>query len=817
LKWGGHPCILDPEVPTDPMLKFFDRYLLREAAVPFGLGLLVYSFVLLMNQLLVFPELFIARGVPLLTTLKMLGYLIPAILAFTVPMAVLMGVLAGLSRLSSDSEITAFKTLGIGHLRILRPLLLFAFLGWLITSVLVMWAAPVFNFKFQQTFAAAQAERIQLQLSPREFNEIPGATIYFQDVAPTHEWMNVFIYGGASPMDTRILMAKRGRLIVSVREKRAKLDLRDVVQHSVVLDDPDNPSVSLYSRVEEEIDAERFFGYSAAVKRVREMTLAELAVGLGETHARIASLLREREALPPASSQAALAKRAANAASLAHAREDIRAHQVEIHKKFALPFACWIFVFLGLPLGVSTKKGGRTSGFTLSLVIILFYYIFITAGDKFAMDGRIPPWLGIWGGNIIFALLGARLFAHSAREIPFFARFTGRRLIGRRARLSPEPSRAPASPPAPRFRFHWRFPNILDRYLLRKYLAISAFVMASFLAVSAIVTFFEQIDNVYRNHKPISLLLSYVWYRFPEFIHYGIPVTALTATLLTFGLLTKSNEMTAMKACGISLYRTVLPAVVISLLFGFLAFQNQERVLPQSSKLADDAWNRLNNSSDAPINAGFRPWAINRTRDRIFHYGYFDPQRATWSRLSIIEIDPVRWAIRRRVYAAKAELQGDNLRLENGWLREFDQGSSSRFDKFKTLDLPFAQDKDLFFKKNKSPAQMTFGELNRYIEDVGRLGFDTRRLRVESSKKLAFPFIALIMTFLGLPFAFLMGKRGALVGVGISLVIAIAYWVLIGVFLSLGKEGFLSVFLGTWAPNLVFGLLGLYLFMRVRT
>ena len=112
------------------MLKYFDRYMLREAAAPFGIGLLVYSFVLLMNQLLVFPELFIAQGVPLLTTLKLLGYLIPAILAFTVPMAVLMGVLAGLSRMSSDAEITACKTLGIGHLRILRPLLLFAFAGW---------------------------------------------------------------------------------------------------------------------------------------------------------------------------------------------------------------------------------------------------------------------------------------------------------------------------------------------------------------------------------------------------------------------------------------------------------------------------------------------------------------------------------------------------------------------------------------------------------------------------------------------------------------------------------------------------------------
>jgi LPS export ABC transporter permease LptG/LPS export ABC transporter permease LptF len=799
------------------MLKIFDRYMLREVAAPFGIGLLVYSFVLLMNQLLVFPELFIARGVPLLTTLKLLGYLIPAIMAFTVPMAVLMGVLAGLSRMSSDAEITAFKTLGIGHLRILRPLLIFAFFGWLATSVLAMWTAPIFNFKFQQTFAAARAERIQMDLSPREFNEIPGTMIYFQDVAPTREWTNVFIYAGTSEVDSRILLARRGNLNVSVHEKRAMLELHDAVQHSVVLDEPDRYSVSLYDRIEEEINAENFFGFSGAIKRVREMTYGELTAGLREINARLSALLREKAALAREAVSSAAARRAENAVAIARAGDEIRAHQVEIHKKFALPFACWIFVFLGLPLGVSTKKGGRTSGFTLSLVIILFYYVFITAGEKFAMDGRIPPWLGIWAGNILFAVLGARLFAHSAREIPFFARLVGRRPAIARSTL-PHPAPSSSSVPAGRrFRPKTRFPNILDRYILRKYLSISVFTMSSLLAIFAIVTFFEQIDNVYRNHKSIGLLLSYVWFRFPEFIHYGLPVTALTATLLAFGLMTKSNEMTAMKACGVSLYRTVLPSVVMGLVFGLLAFQLQERILPRSAKQADEAWSRLNSSSDEPANPNFRRWTINRTRDRIFHYGYFDPQRATWSKLSIIDLDPPNWSIKRRVYAAKAELRGDALHLENGWLREFDKGTDSRFDKFEALDLPFAKDKELFYAKNKAPAQMTFGELRRSIEEVRSLGFDTRRMQVQASNKLAFPFVALVMTFLGLSFAFVMGKRGALVGVGISLVIAIAYWVLIGVFLSLGNVGFLSVFLAAWGPNLIFGLLGFYLFLRVRT
>ncbi|HEX9901298.1 MAG TPA: LptF/LptG family permease, partial [Acidobacteriota bacterium] len=105
------------------MVPYFDRYILREVTPPFLLGLLLYSFVLLMNQILVLTEQIVTRGVGLGVTFRLLACLLPSILAFTMPMAVLMGILAGLSRLSSDSEVVAFRTLGIGQARLMRPLL----------------------------------------------------------------------------------------------------------------------------------------------------------------------------------------------------------------------------------------------------------------------------------------------------------------------------------------------------------------------------------------------------------------------------------------------------------------------------------------------------------------------------------------------------------------------------------------------------------------------------------------------------------------------------------------------------------------------
>lgn len=427
------------------------------------------------------------------------------------------------------------------------------------------------------------------------------------------------------------------------------------------------------------------------------------------------------------------------------------------------------------------------------------------------MKGRIPPWLGMWGANILLGGIGLRLFFFSARELPLVAA-----LNRRRARSGAAPAPESVKP----VRRAWpmlRFPNILDRYILRKYLFIAGIAFASLIAVSVIVTFFEQIDNLYAHNKPLGVLLAYVGYRIPEFIHLGLPAIALIATLLAFGLLTKTNEMTALKACGVSTYRAVLPALVIAVLLGLLSFQIQERILPASNRKAQETWDKLNDAPARTTTAFNRRWVANKARDRFYYYRFFDPGKSEWSELSVFDLDPERWTVRRRFFARKAVLQGGTIRLENGWIREFQEALPARIDKFNSLDLPMADERTLFVNESKEPGQMTYGELRRHIREIDDLGFDTRRMKVDLSVKLSFPWVALVMTFLGLPFAFSMGKRGALVGIGAGLGIVIVYWVTLGIFKSLGYVGLLSVFLAAWGPNLLFGLLGGYFFLRVRT
>jgi len=779
------------------VFSLFDRYILKEIAPPFFLGVLVYTFVLLMNQILVLSELLIARGVPLRGVVELLVFLIPSVLAFTVPMAVLMGILAGLSRLSSDAEITAFKTLGIGQGRLLRPVLLFSLLGFLLTSFLAMYLAPRANHKWVMALSRSVLANVQFHIRPREFNEsIPNAMIFVQDISPRSGWENLFVYFSSPPEEPKVILARSGKLHVYAAEKRASLELSRGMLHSYPVKDPETYRVTSFSRLEEELEVQGFFTNVSAEKRVREKDIGELWEGRLRIKEDLETFAPDKRETP----------------AFRNKKQELVSHEIEIHKKMALPFSCFIFAILGLPLGAYTRKGGRTSGFTLSIGIILVYYILITAGEQFAMEGRISPLAGMWGPNLVFLVVGVVVFLRSLRESPLLS-FS--RLFRGKWRETGTMKRPLST--AGSFRLSLPFPNILDRYILRRYALIFGIVFVSLVSVYGIVTFFERIDSLYENHKPLRLLLTFIWFKIPEFVHYALPVSALAATLISLGLLTKSNEITAMKACGISLYRIIITPIVLAFLVSFASYYIQEKTLPYSNRKAEEIWNAINDVPPRSTSRLDRRWVLSRAKNRIYHYMYFDPLASVFSRLTVYEIDPAAWSLQRILFSEKGKLERGTLVLSDGWVREFAGPRVVRFVREESLILDKVEDKSYFLKEWKEPDQMSHAELRRYIGDIEAQGFETVRFKVDLHFKIAFPLASLIMTLLAIPFAFWMGKRGTLVGVGLSVAIAMVYWAAIAVFKSLGHVDYLSPFLAAWAPDFLFASLGLYLLSTMRT
>ena len=158
------------------MFKTFDRYVLKEIASPFAIGFIVYTFTLLINQILILSYTLISKAATTDTIFKILIYLLPDFLAFTIPMSTLMGVLAGLSRMSSDSEIIAFRTMGINNSRILKPILLFAFMTWLFSTWLIMYLAPEANFRFNQLYTHIGVSRAVSNTNGKTYFSIPAKT-----------------------------------------------------------------------------------------------------------------------------------------------------------------------------------------------------------------------------------------------------------------------------------------------------------------------------------------------------------------------------------------------------------------------------------------------------------------------------------------------------------------------------------------------------------------------------------------------------------------------------------------------------------------
>ena len=779
------------------MLRLFDRYILKEIIPPFFIGLVVYSFVLLMNQILLLFELFIARGVPFKIVLDLLIYLLPSVLAFTVPMSVLMGILAGLSRLSSDSEITAFKTLGISYKRLLRPVLVFSFLGFFVTSFLTLYLAPRANYKWVQTFSESVLTRVQFNINPREFNDsIPNTVIFIQDITPEMDWRNIFVYFATPPDEPKVILAREGRLNFYPEERRATLELMDGMIHSYPLSDIDDYRITSFGHYEEELDMEGAFPKIGAKKRVREKDIKELWVDSKR-------IKLELEEFPVDQKNPVL---------FAMKKRESISHWIEIHKKIALPFACFIFALLGLPLGAYTKKGGRTSGFTLSIGIILVYFILITAGEQIAMEGRISPFLGMWLPNILFFMFGLYFFIQSVRESSFFSLASFFKKKGKDISI-PKTKRL-----VPRLsRISLPFPNIIDRYIMRKYLAIFGFVFVSALSVSAIVNFFDRIDSVYEHNKSLGLLVAFIWYKIPESVQYIFPVTALIAALLSLGLLAKFNELTAMKACGISLYRILIPVLVLSALVSFCSFYVQENILPDSNKRAEQVWSEILDMPARSYGNLDRRWLLSRTKDRIYHYRYFDRNASAFSQIAIFEIEPISWSLEKRIFSEKGYLVEQDLTLSDAWTRKFEGSRVTWFEKQEIMLLSQTEEKNYFLKEWEEPDQMSYGELREYIGQIEDRGFETLKFKVDLNFKLTFPLASLVMALLGIPFAFSMGKRGALVGIGLSVIIAIVFWGTIATFRSLGYVNYLSPFLAAWGPSLIFGAIGLYLISTLKT
>jgi LPS export ABC transporter permease LptG len=372
-----------------------------------------------------------------------------------------------------------------------------------------------------------------------------------------------------------------------------------------------------------------------------------------------------------------------------------------------------------------------------------------------------------------------------------------------------------------------RFPLILDEYVMGSFLSNFALVLLSLVVLFLVFTFFELIGDIIRNRTPLVTVGEYLLNLIPFILSNVTPLCSLVAVLITFGALNRTSELTAMKATGISLYRIVAPMLVVATILSAALFVFDETYLPDANRRQEAL---LSSIKGKPAQTFLRPdrkWISGQTGGtganaeptRIFYYQFFDPDKNVFANLTVFEFQPGTFTLTRRIFATTARWDDTNGWIfENGWQRSFAGASITSYQPFTLSTFPEIHEQPSYFKKEDRQSQeMSYTELSKYIGDLKQSGFDTMRLRVQLNRKISYPLMTLVMAILAIPFSLIAGKRGSIAGMGTAIGVAIAYWVIAGIFENLGNVNSLPAVLAAWSPDLLFAIAGSYLLLRTPT
>jgi LPS export ABC transporter permease LptG len=509
-------------------------------------------------------------------------------------------------------------------------------------------------------------------------------------------------------------------------------------------------------------------------------------------------------------------------------------------KKFSIPAACLVFTLIALGLGVTNRRDGKLAAFVLGIGVVFIYYMLMYGSEALAQAevfGDWFSWAAMWVPNVVVGLWGALLITRRMvapeRPFQFPLPFTRRSPAAASAVVPGSPADArlsearSAKAGGDRVRVVIRVPHfalprpsILDWYVLKAAGRVSLLATFALLGLFYISTFIDLSDHLFKGRTTGMMVVRYLWLMTPQFTYFVIPLAVLLGTLVTIGGLTKNSELTVMRACGISLYRTAAPLLLLALLGSATLFGLEERVLAFSNKKADTINDEIRGRLPK-TSLQNRQW-IAATSGNIYQYLYFDSGHNKLVGLSVYEFSKDLSTLVKRSYFSEAAFAGDRetkglvtWQGGKGWVREF---TPTKLPYKAFTRQPLVLEGPGYFGSELPVAEaMSYTELREHIKGLRSSGLNVTEYLVALQRKLAFPFITLIMALIAIPFAVTTGKRGAMYGVGAGIVLAIVYWTMISVFAALGTAGLMSPMLAAWAPNLVFGSCALYLLLTVRT
>ena len=508
--------------------------------------------------------------------------------------------------------------------------------------------------------------------------------------------------------------------------------------------------------------------------------------------------------------------------------------KIELNWRLALPLACLMLALVGVPLGVASRKGSKSSGYVTGVFLAFFcYWLAFISLSHLAAQRTLSAEVALWLPNAVFGLVGlvfvTRLERPGDRDIVASFRHAVAAGYARIHLLFVAAAAARAGREAPvALRRLPVLPQLVDTYVLSSFLKYFVLWLASFVAMAQVYNFFELLGDVVAHKIALSKVFLYLFFLTPKLIYDTLPISVLVAVLVTFGIMTKNNEVTAFKACGVSLFRLALPVLMLSMLLSLALFAFDFYYVPQANVTQDALRNEIKHKAPQTYLRPDRKWIFGNG-SRIFYYKVFDKDSNVMGGVSVYELDPKTFHLTRWISADRAQWQPaiNSWIFQNGWVRDFKDitavdstwnGGTSIDKRFQATTFPeLTETPGWFLKEVTLDSQMNFIDLKSSIAELKQSGFDTVKLQVRFYRKFSVPLFALIMAMLAVPFSFLVGNRGAMAGIGMSLGVMIAYEGIGTLFEKMGDVAQLPPALAAWSPDALFALTGLYLLLRMRS
>lgn len=756
------------------------------ALIPYGLlALFILTFILLAQQFSRFAEIMGAARAPLTLALEVTTHLVPSVLIFTIPMAMLVGTATGFCRLGSDSELTAMRAAGVGTWRIIAPVLFLGSLVGLGALYVAFVVAPASASALRDAALVAAIQKLESPVDPRSFyTELPGKVIYVRDGdQETGQWGRVFIHWQESGGPLRLVTAKSGR--IDTAGEQTELVLTDARITTL----PPGGVSALAS------------GGSITTEHSAHLRLRDDRLSSARTS--LIKRVRERQAEPDEMGWRQLWERARGGETDA---QRLLA-QTALHKRLSLCLAPVAFALLGAGMGLRVRRGGRALGVALSLLAMLLYYLVSLAGEQLARSGAVPPAVALW---VPFVLsLGAAFFLLRAQDSGF--------------NIVPRPISSLGWRGGGKNKGSLWGGGALIRGLLNKSVLadltryfVGTFVVLTFIFL--VFTLFELLRFIVINAASGWLVAKYLLFLLPLVSVTVAPMSVLLTVLITYSVMVRRSELVAWWGSGQSIYRIVMPAIFFAGLVAACFWLLQERVMPTA--------NRRQNQLRAQIRGGGarraevidgRQWLATENTRRVYSY-VFDAETGGLKTPAVFEFD-----------AGGVHLTGawwgelgywrdgpsSPLILRNPQGVEFKEGEIA----FKRLsELPAGGEQRSAFKPSLSdPTEMNSRELSAYIRALNSREVASGALIVALERKRASLLDPLVMVLIGAPASLAFGRRSTVAALCAAVLLGLFFWGTVSVFGHIGSEGLLPARIAAWVPPFLFSVVGVYLLLKVRT